>query len=179
MSKNLKGNYLNMEKYKEVVTEFKRIADNQLWNRVDDSFLIGVKDPADEEIYWCSLMGKDEELYGVSMYKGASGLYSYDYIRKKDGQRPDPEMATVQDTILVTLDEEKIFSDHHKYRDEDINRILEISKKKNLKILTTEKDYVKIPNYFKNDINYIEINLKIDDEKKLLKFIESKINETN
>ena len=75
--------------------------------------------------------------------------------------------------------EEKIFSDHHKYRDEDINRILEISKKKNLKILTTEKDYVKIPNYFKNSINYIEINLKIDDEKKLLKFIKSKINETN
>ncbi len=113
MSKNLKGNYLNMEKYKEVVTEFKRIADNQLWNRVDDSFLIGVKDPADEEIYWCSLMGKDEELYGVSMYKGASGLYSYDYIRTKDDQRPDPEMATVQDTILVTLDEEKIFSEAH------------------------------------------------------------------
>ena len=75
--------------------------------------------------------------------------------------------------------EEKIFSDHHKYKDEDINRILEISKKKNLKILTTEKDYVKIPNYFKNSINYIEINLKIDDEKKLLKFIKSKINETN
>tara|TARA_B100000674_G_scaffold236542_1_gene194317 strand:+ start:423 stop:1478 length:1056 start_codon:yes stop_codon:yes gene_type:complete len=102
-----------MENYKDVVGEFKRIADNELWNRVDDSFLIGVRDPADKEIYWCSLMGKDEELYGVSMYKGASGLYSYDYIRKKDGQRPDPEMATVQDTILVTLDEEEIFSEAH------------------------------------------------------------------
>ena len=75
--------------------------------------------------------------------------------------------------------EEKIFSDHFEYKDEDIHRILEISKKKNLKTLTTEKDYVKIPSYLKKDINYIEINLKIDDEKKLLKFIETKINETN
>ena len=56
---------------------------------------------------------------------------------------------------------------------------MEISRKKNLKILTTEKDYVKIPSYLKKDINHIEINLKIDDEKKLLNFIESKINETN
>ena len=75
--------------------------------------------------------------------------------------------------------EEKIFSDHYEYKDEDINKILEISKEKNLKILTTEKDYVKIPSYFKDRINCIEINLKIDNEKKLLNFIESKINETN
>ena len=75
--------------------------------------------------------------------------------------------------------EEKIFSDHFIYKDEDIYKILEISRKKNLKILTTEKDYVKIPSYLKKDINHIEINLKIDDEKKLLNFIESKINETN
>ena len=75
--------------------------------------------------------------------------------------------------------EEKIFSDHFIYKDEDIYKILEISRKKKLKIITTEKDYVKIPSYLKKDINHIEINLKIDDEKKLLNFIESKINETN
>ena len=98
-----------MQNYESVVSQFKRIADNELWHRVDESFLIGVNNPADKQIYWCSLMGKDEELYGVSMYRGASGLYSYEYIRKKDDQRPDPEMATVQDTILVTLDEEGFF----------------------------------------------------------------------
>ena len=57
-------------------------------------------------------MGKDEELYGVSMYRERQ-----DYILtntfEKDDQRPDPEMATVQDTILVTLDEEEIFSEAH------------------------------------------------------------------
>tara|TARA_B100001057_G_scaffold230506_1_gene230797 strand:+ start:3189 stop:4145 length:957 start_codon:yes stop_codon:yes gene_type:complete len=75
--------------------------------------------------------------------------------------------------------EEKIFSDHYEYKEQDINKILEVSKKKNLKILTTEKDYVKIPNNLRNEIDFIEINLKIDEEEKLIKFIESKINETN
>ena len=102
-----------MQNYESVVSQFKRIADNELWHRVDESFLIGINNPVDDEIYWCSLMGKDEEIYGVSLYRGASGLYSYDYICKKDDDRPDPEMATVQDTILVTLDEEEIFSEAH------------------------------------------------------------------
>ncbi len=75
--------------------------------------------------------------------------------------------------------EEKIFSDHYEYKDQDIQKILKISKKKNLKALTTEKDYVKIPNNLRSEIDFIEIDIKIDQEKKLIKFIKSKINETN
>ena len=75
--------------------------------------------------------------------------------------------------------EEKIFSDHYEYKDQDIQKILKISKKKNLKALTTEKDYVKIPNNLRSEIDFIEINIKIDQEEKLIKFIKSKINETN
>ena len=75
--------------------------------------------------------------------------------------------------------EEKIFSDHYEYKDQDIQKILKISKKKNLKTLTTEKDYVKIPNNLRSEIDFIEIDIKIDQEEKLVKFIKSKINETN
>ena len=75
--------------------------------------------------------------------------------------------------------EEKIFSDHYEYKDKDIYNILEISKKKNLKIITTEKDYIKIPIHLKKEINFIEIDLKIHEEEKLVKFMESKLNETN
>ena len=74
---------------------------------------------------------------------------------------------------------EKIFPDHYEYEDKDLYKILEISKKHNLKIITTEKDYIKIPNHFKNEINFVEIDLKIDEEEKLIKFIETKFNETN
>ena len=69
--------------------------------------------------------------------------------------------------------------DHYDYKDNDIYKILEIAKKNNLKVITTEKDYIKIPGHLKNEINSIEIDFKIDEEEKLVKFIESKIDETN
>ncbi len=75
--------------------------------------------------------------------------------------------------------EEKILPDHYDYKDNDIYKILEIAKKNNLKVITTEKDYIKIPGHLKNEINSIEIDFKIDEEEKLVKFIESKIDETN
>ena len=75
--------------------------------------------------------------------------------------------------------EEKILPDHYDYKDNHIYKILEIAKKNNLKVITTEKDYIKIPGHLKNEINSIEIDFKIDEEEKLVKFIESKIDETN
>lgn len=75
--------------------------------------------------------------------------------------------------------EEKILPDHYDYKDNHIYKILEIAKKNNLKVITTEKDYIKIPDHLKNEINSIEIDFKIDEEEKLVKFIESKIDETN
>ena len=52
-------------------------------------------------------------------------------------------------------------------------------KKKNIRIITTEKDYVKIPNHLKKEISFVEIDLEISDEDKLIKFIKSIINEKN
>ena len=75
--------------------------------------------------------------------------------------------------------EEKIFSDHYNYKDDDIFKILNFAKKKNLKIITTEKDYLKIPDHLKSEINFVEIYLEIEDEEKLIKFIKLKLNETN
>ena len=75
--------------------------------------------------------------------------------------------------------EEKIFADHYKYNNQDIQKILEIARNKDLKILTTEKDFIKIPDDLKSGINFIEIDLEIPKKDKLIKFIKSKIDERN
>ena len=75
--------------------------------------------------------------------------------------------------------DEKIFADHYDYQNQDIQKILEIAKHKDLKILTTEKDYTKIPDDLKSEINFVEIDLRIPKEDKLIKFIKSKIDERN
>ena len=75
--------------------------------------------------------------------------------------------------------EEKIFADHYDYNNQDIQKILETARNKDLKILTTEKDFIKIPNNLKSEINFIEIDLEIPKKDKLIKFIKSKIDERN
>ena len=73
--------------------------------------------------------------------------------------------------------EELVFPDHHKYNKEDIDRIKSIALKSNAKIITTEKDFVKIPKELSNDFCFLNINISIKDEKKLIDFILKKINE--
>ena len=56
-------------------------------------------------------------------------------------------------------------------------KIIKIAKNLKCKILTTEKDYIKIPKVLKKKINFIKIDLMIQNEKKLIKILKSKINE--
>ena len=75
--------------------------------------------------------------------------------------------------------EEIIFPDHFNYKTHDISNLLKVAKNKNLKILTTEKDYVKIPKNLRENINFIKIDLEILEQKQLTELIETKINEIN
>ena len=73
--------------------------------------------------------------------------------------------------------DEIIYPDHYNYSEVEINKILEKAKKLNAKIITTEKDYVKIPKKYQRDIDFLEIDLKIMDEDKLINFLKLKLNE--
>ena len=66
---------------------------------------------------------------------------------------------------------EMIFPDHYKYDYKDFKKIQDIAREKSLKILTTEKDYMKIPDEFKKKINFLAIDLIIEDEMKFLNFL--------
>ena len=63
------------------------------------------------------------------------------------------------------------FPDHFKYSEDDINKIIKQANKLNCKILTTEKDYLRLKNLNLNEIKFIKSEIKILDEEKLLKAI--------
>ena len=67
------------------------------------------------------------------------------------------------------------FPDHYKYTLKDINQIKLIAKNLNAKIITTEKDYVKIDTKDNEGIEFLQINIIIKNENELIKFIKSKI----
>ena len=73
------------------------------------------------------------------------------------------------------LIDEIIYPDHFEYKIKDINYIIDRAKKNDAEIITTEKDFMKISKLDDNKINFVEIDLKIDDEKKLIDFITKKI----
>jgi len=75
--------------------------------------------------------------------------------------------------------EEITFPDHYNYQDKDILEIIDKANFNNAKIITTEKDFKRIPQNFKEKISFLEINIKIKDENKLVQFLKTKMNETN
>ena len=71
----------------------------------------------------------------------------------------------------------KSFPDHHEYNNEDINKLKKEANSKNLKLITTEKDYVKIHDK-ENEISVlpIEINFNRADEDGFKSFLKEKLN---
>ena len=68
-----------------------------------------------------------------------------------------------------------IFPDHYNYKQKDIDYIKNKAKNIDAEIITTEKDFVKISRFDEKNINFLEIDLKIENEKKLIDFITKKI----
>ena len=60
------------------------------------------------------------------------------------------------------------FPDHYIYKNEDINKILNISNEMDYKIITTEKDFLRLNNGKIDKIKYIKSDLQITDEEKLI-----------
>ena len=75
----------------------------------------------------------------------------------------------------IKVQESIVFPDHFNYKFSDINNIKKLAIKKNLKIITTEKDYVKIKKFKKIKVKFANINLhiykKINFKKFLLKVL--------
>ncbi len=63
------------------------------------------------------------------------------------------------------------FSDHYKYTNQDIDKILNLSIEFDCSIITTEKDYLRLEKNNINKISYIKSELRILDEDKLISII--------
>ena len=87
---------------------------------------------------------------------------------------PDIFKKTLTENKLNIVKEIK-FPDHYNYTKNDIDKIKMLAKNLNAKILTTEKDYVKIDSKDRHNINFFEIELCIKDEDKLIDLLKLNI----
>ncbi|MDC0009639.1 tetraacyldisaccharide 4'-kinase [Candidatus Pelagibacter sp.] len=70
------------------------------------------------------------------------------------------------------------YPDHYQYSKRDFDEIIINAKKYNAHIITTEKDYLRLENFNRNEILYIKSSLNISDEKSLINKL-VKLNEKN
>jgi len=71
----------------------------------------------------------------------------------------------------LNIIKDKEFPDHYKYSDNDIKTIINEANDLSCKIITTEKDFLRLNNNYLNQIHVIKSELKIIDEEKLIKII--------
>ena len=63
------------------------------------------------------------------------------------------------------------FSDHHSYTKKDMDQIFSLANNLNCKIITTEKDYLRLDDDNLKNIKFIKSELQIIDEEKLISMI--------
>jgi len=83
---------------------------------------------------------------------------------------PDSFKETLIINNLIII-KEIIFPDHYEYTQADIDNIKLQAKNLNAKILTTEKDFMKINTDKNKDINFLKIKLIIKNEEELISFL--------
>lgn len=76
----------------------------------------------------------------------------------------------------INIDKVKIFPDHHNYLCSEIEQLVDEARDLNLVLITTRKDYVKIPAAFLNyDIKCFDVELIIENENQLIALLNEKI----
>ena len=70
------------------------------------------------------------------------------------------------------------YPDHYKYSKKDFDEIVNKAKKYNAKILTTEKDYLRLDSFDKSEVLFVKSTLEIIDEKNLTQTLFN-LNENN
>ncbi len=71
----------------------------------------------------------------------------------------------------INVLEEISFPDHYHYSRKDLDKMIEKSEKSNAILITTEKDYYRIDNEYKKNIQYLKIKTEIDKEKEFIEEI--------
>jgi len=73
------------------------------------------------------------------------------------------------------IKEKFIFPDHFNFSNEQINKIKQVAKIKKLDIITTEKDYLRLNNKNRKNIEFLKVILKIQDVQNFSKFLKDRL----
>lgn len=86
---------------------------------------------------------------------------------------PDKFFATLEQHGAILFD--KIpFPDHHHYDEKDLQGLLHKSQKANIPLVTTRKDWVRLPSKFQAHVKVLDVDLHWEDEAAFIRFLAEK-----
>jgi len=56
------------------------------------------------------------------------------------------------------------YDDHHPYNDQDIKRLKDLSEEYEAQLITTEKDYIRLPKHFRKQVEVWPVMVQFEDE---------------
>lgn len=88
--------------------------------------------------------------------------------------KPEKFYKTLKD-LKLKISKTQAFADHYSYTRKDIEKLIVKANKENLQLITTEKDFVKIPKEYQKNIKYLPISIDVKEFKILEKMLNSVI----
>ena len=85
---------------------------------------------------------------------------------------------TFTDTLKdmkIKFNRHEIFPDHYDYKESDLQKLKQLAKQKGCELLTTEKDHLRIKKTYRKNINFLKVELSIEQEKKFFKYLGEKL----
>ena len=67
------------------------------------------------------------------------------------------------------------FPDHYDYKESDLQKLRYLAKIKNCELLTTEKDYFRLKKSFRKNINYLKVELLVEQKKQFYKYLNERL----
>ncbi len=104
----------------EVASQFKEIG---CWDWMWDSDLFGVQNPANNEIGYCCVMGRNHEHFALAVYLGTEGLQKYEDIQSGQMDEYGPDLLHSQKCIMVSFEDRKSLQE----KDFDVIKKLDLS----------------------------------------------------
>jgi tetraacyldisaccharide 4'-kinase len=90
--------------------------------------------------------------------------------------RPQKFFDYLKDDLKLSIVRQVSFADHFGYAKQDEEELLEIAKQEKAKLITTEKDYVKLSSEMQNKVETLNIEINFEDVEKIRKYLKEKLN---
>ena len=117
-----------------------------------------------------------KESNSIKIFYSKYRLENFDHLRNKKilcfaGIGSPSNFFKILEENGIKVNKKISFPDHYNYKKKDLDFINELAKKHDLEVITTEKDFFRLKKIGYENIKFVRVNLVIEKEKELLKYI--------